>query len=304
MRDDLTTPKQRPTVASVAQDLDEVRAVLERLDQKDPARPSTSLASKWAGILGQLEVVTRNGFAEVKTKTGGEYSYRYVLESDLMEGLRPALADHGIAVFYSDEILDLKPVGDRGQMLAVVRVRLELVDADTDEHLTVQADDFAFDYGDKAARKAKTGAMRYLLLKGTLNPSDAHDDPDAEVSYMESDARPEPPTPRTAAPRPRAATSSDREPRDIRLRRTIVERANEVDEVSAQPPGSTLSSIVAELGHDLDATQDDKRLLNDDALVELGTALSAHLTTVRQQKHDGDVVEPFKVPDLTDVPFG
>jgi hypothetical protein len=260
-------------------------------------KPKT-LAGKWAAILGELEAIPRNGHAEVQTRSGGSYSYDYVLESDLMEALRPKLAAHGIAAFYSDEILSQEPIGDSSYLQTTVRVSLTLVDADNPEDVMVlTADDTAADLGDKGARKAKTGAVRYLLLKGTLNPSDALDDPDAESNVVErpAAAKPEPPKKPDRAARSRA---DSKDPRDVRLRRTIVQRANEVDEVAEQPPGSTLGAIVAELGTDLDG-------LAEDALVALGNAVAKHIAEARAAKHDGSAIPSFVVPaDVKPVPFG
>src|SRR5258708_2559699 len=97
--------------------------------------------------------------------SGGSYSYDYIEESTLMEKIRPLLAAEGVAVYYSDEILNIQ--GN----LASVRVLLTLVDGESGDSFTMHADGVGTDYGDKHVSKAKTTAMRYLLWKWFLVPS-------------------------------------------------------------------------------------------------------------------------------------
>jgi hypothetical protein len=46
-----------------------------------------------------------------RRRAARKYSYDYVTEADLMKGVRPLLAKHGIAFYYRDEILELRPKG-------------------------------------------------------------------------------------------------------------------------------------------------------------------------------------------------
>lgn len=114
-------------------------------------------------------------------RPAGSYSYAYIEESTLMEKIRPLLAEHGVAVFYSDEILNI--AGN----LAQVRVHLTLIDGDTGEQFAMYADGVGTDYGDKHVSKAKTTAMRYLLWKWFLVPSG---DVDPEAENVNREAKP------------------------------------------------------------------------------------------------------------------
>lgn len=296
------------TVKELDAALDRVRDLTERLEETRASEESRiaaaetiaalggGLAAKWAAILGKLEAIPRNGHAVIQTKSGGEYSYDYVLESDLMAELRPLLAAYGVAAFYSDEILESTSLG-QGWYETRVRVYLELVDGATQESKTLRSDDSAADYGDKAARKAKTGAVRYLLLKGTLNPSDAQDDPDASENAIER-PKGEPATQSTDRPaEARQRSTSSGGDRKQRLAKRVVDLSAEYDEISASPPGTTGDGIVAELGTDLPG-------LSEDWLVFIGQSLAKALADAQAAKHDNaDAdVAPFRVPE-TDRPI-
>jgi ERF superfamily len=146
-----------------------------------------SLAAKIAMVQKQAEVdhlakrtVTVN-IAAKGDRAAGSYSYGYIEESTLMEKIRPLLAEHGVAVYYSDEIISI--TGN----LAQVRVFLTLVDGDTGEEFQMHADGVGTDSGDKHVSKAKTTAMRYLLWKWFLVPSG---DVDPESENVQRERRP------------------------------------------------------------------------------------------------------------------
>lgn len=155
-------------------------------EEETSARPElpadAGLARKMAAIqlaanVGGLE--QRN--VRVETSTGGSYSYDYITEPTLMRVIRPLLAEYGIAVFYSDEIKTM--TGNA----ATVRVELTLVDGETGQERTMHAEGLGTDKGDKAVNKAKTSALRYLLWKWFLVPSDI--DPEEE-NVERSDKQP------------------------------------------------------------------------------------------------------------------
>lgn len=130
------------------------------------------LHSKIAHLQQTLEQVEKRGHADVSTSGGGSYSYDYILESDLMAAIRPKLGELGVAVYYSDEVVH------REDNLVSVKVTLTLADGETGETFAMSAVGDGTDKGDKAANKAKTSAMRYLLWKWMLVPSDI--DPEHE----------------------------------------------------------------------------------------------------------------------------
>lgn len=132
-----------------------------------------TLASKIAKVQLAAEVSRLpKRTVNVSISSGGSYKYDYIEESTLMEKIRPLLASEGVAVFYSDEIKDI--TGN----LARVRVTLTLVDGESGEQFEMFAEGVGTDKGDKHVNKAKTAAMRYLLWKWFLVPSDI--DPETE----------------------------------------------------------------------------------------------------------------------------
>lgn len=144
-------------------------------EETKPAEPK-GLAAKIAAIQLKAEVgKLPQRHVEVKKDGNVQYTYDYIEESTLMEHIRPLLAEHGVACFYSDEILNLN--GN----VATVRTSLTLVDGDTGEERTMRTDGMAADRGDKMVNKAKTSAMRYLLWKWFLVPS-SMDDPETEMT--------------------------------------------------------------------------------------------------------------------------
>lgn len=121
----------------------------------------SKLASKLAEIAVEIGSLPKDEHVHVQG-TSANYEYDYISEAALMDVIRPALAERGVAVFYSDEIVD------RVQNLVVVRVSLTFVDGETGEERTIVGDGEGTDKGDKAASKAKTTATRILLTKTFL----------------------------------------------------------------------------------------------------------------------------------------
>lgn len=242
------------------------------------------LYSKMAEVLGEIESIEKNGHAEVKNERGAVlYRYDYILESDLMAAVRPKLAERGIAVFYSDEIIDRD--GNR----VTIRVRLTLVDGATGERETLSADHDATDRGDKAAAKAKTSAVRYLLWKNFLVPSDL--DPEQENVEQRSDEK-------KTEPRRPAGRSGGATDRSVKLRKAIGELAGELDEVQGSPPGTAFGALTAQL----DANKGRLDDLPDDDLVWIGTELRRFVESERARGDAAPAELPRLIPDSL-IPF-
>lgn len=143
--------------------------------------PTSGLATKIAKVQKKAEVsALPKRTVSVSMRSGGSYTYDYIEESTLMEKIRPLLAEEGVAVFYSDEI---KAISGN---LATVRITLTLIDGDSGERFEMFAEGVGTDMGDKHVNKAKTAAVRYLLWKWFLVPSDI----DPERENIEREDRP------------------------------------------------------------------------------------------------------------------
>jgi hypothetical protein len=257
---------------------EERAATLERILERTFPADERTLDQRMAAVQAELEDVPRRGHADVTTKGGAKYSYDYILEADLMKAVRPLLAQHGIAVYYRDEILRY----DQGT--ATVRVILTL--RANGEAVVLEADGYAADTGDKAANKAKTNAVRYLLWKTFLQPSD--EDPEQESTSAEQAAQ---------ADRARSGSSRRREPQVTRGR--VIERighlALELDELQGKGPGATLSEL-PKLAKDATGKKYPSDVADDD-LVRIGQALAQHVAGERARKEsEGDGYVPA---DLT-----
>lgn len=251
-----------------------------------PAREPKGLAWKLAKIQGEMEDVARAGHAEVRKNGEVQYTYDYILEADLMKAVRPLLAKRGVAVFYADEIIQAPSEHDRG---TIVRVTMTLVDGETLQERELRADGYAIDYGDKGANKAKTSAVRYILWKTFLQPSD--EDPEQETQDRETAAQ------RHAADAARAGATRRRSGPD---KGQLIQRINqltvELDEVQGKKAGKNLEEIGdrVQIDHGKPIPE-----LEPDQLVAIGKALSEHLTAERARAEtDGTsyVPEEFALP--------
>jgi hypothetical protein len=239
-----------------------------------------SLDERMAAVQLELENVPRRGHAEVKKDGVLQYEYDYITEADLMKGVRPLLAKHGIATYYSDEI-----VSNAGGMATV---RVSIVFAANGEQRIVTADGVGTDRGDKGPNKAKTAAVRYLLWKTFLQPSD--EDPEQEnVSQDEAER----------AARLRESTAARRATPQA-TRGKLVERIGqlslEADEIAGRTPGATLGAIpdLAKVAFDL--VEPYPNGASDQELVAIGTQLAQFVAAERARKEsDPDAYSPAEL---------
>ena len=115
----------------------------------------SSIYKKIGKVMKQIERIPKNGFNEY-------HKYRYVTESDLMDAIRPLLAEAGLA-FYSS-VLEQQ----RDKEFTKVKMEFVLADADTGECIKSIYWGEAQDKGDKGLYKAYTGATKYFLMKTFL----------------------------------------------------------------------------------------------------------------------------------------
>lgn len=261
---------------SYERDIERLTQALERSEQRTETfaklatrdfEDTRTLDQRIAEVQGELEDVPRRGHADVTTATGGTYSYDYILEADLMKAIRPLLAKHGVATYYSDRIVN---AGATTIVEVTIRFR-----ANGDE-IVCTAEGVGTDKGDKAANKAKTSAVRYLLWKMFLQPSD--EDPEQEnVTVAEAE--------QAQATRQRATTPAARRQGQpdtrTRLLETLTRRSIELDEVQGHPAGRTLDRLPEIARTAFPAAGDYPNGLTDAQLVEIGKALAQHLTLER-----------------------
>jgi hypothetical protein len=287
--------EETPTPAQIAQaeDVEELRQRIAQLERlvRQPGPPRT-LDERMAAVQLELEDVPRAGHARVEKEGRLQYEYDYITEADLMKGVRPLLAKHGIASYYSDEILSYT----NGS--ATVRVRLTF--AANGEERECSADGFASDRGDKGANKAKTHATRYLLWKTFLQPSD--EDPEQETtSQSEAAAAAQAREERRRASTGDGTTGRGRNTKTPEQRRgEMVQRistlAVELDDVQEMAAGTTLGRVqdAVRLAYEVALNE-----LPEPAMVKLGTELHGFLGEMRRRVEAGeDASETFELPEL------
>lgn len=115
----------------------------------------SSIYKKIGKVMQKIERIPKNGFNEY-------HKYHYVTEADLMDKIRPLLAETGLA-FYSSVLEQQKD-----KELTKVKMEFVLADADTGECIKSIYWGEAHDKGDKGLYKAYTGATKYFLMKTFL----------------------------------------------------------------------------------------------------------------------------------------
>lgn len=235
-------------------------------------RRGRTLDQRMAWVQRKLEDVPRSGHADVSTRSGANYSYDYLTEADLMIGIRPLLAEAGIAFYYSDAIVHV------GEGAAHVRIKITL--AASGEQREFTADGYSTDMGDKHVNKAKTAAMRYWLWKTFLQPNDADDGEQENVSAADAahadEAR------RRADAIRRGSTTRRTETATSGNVPTLIQRitalTTDLDEVQSKPAGRTLSQLQQDVADRYGRSMPE---LEANQLVEIGKALTAHLAAER-----------------------
>lgn len=242
------------------------------------ARRGRTLDQRMAWVQKQLEDVPRAGHAEVTMRSGGTYTYDYITEADLMKGVRPLLAKAGIAVYYSDRIVSIEG--------GMAHVAVELKLRANGEEIVLTGEGVGTDLGDKHANKAKTSAVRYLLWKTFLQPSDE----DPEQENVARDAADAANTARQPA-RPQPRTN---QPSRGRVLERVSTLAVELDEIQGRPPGATLGEIPELIRTALEnETVQYPADLTDAQLVDLANRLQRHGADERRRReNEGETYQP------------
>jgi hypothetical protein len=150
-----------------------------------------NLWDKLSAITAEVGRVPKNGFNEF-------HRYKFATESDVVEAVSKACHDHRVHISSRQKPGSVKvepaPADKDGKVKGVratvtVIVRLRNVDA-PDEVEEYEFEDHADDTGDKAIKKASTGAKKYALLLG-FNVATG-DDPDADNGKRQQPSAPAP----------------------------------------------------------------------------------------------------------------
>lgn len=130
-----------------------------------------SLVKKLVEVMACIDRIPKSGHNTF-------HNYDYTTEADVCEAVRAELAKRCVIILPS--CIDSKetPVGEKGQRVFTLKMRLTAHDGETGESLSWDMYGQGSDSLDKGAFKAITGAVKYGLLKPFLVPTG--DDPERD----------------------------------------------------------------------------------------------------------------------------
>ena len=132
------------------------------------------IAKKFVEVMKDCSHVAKNG-------TNSFHKYKYATAADVLEKVNAALTKHGIASVVATNLLGTKEVTTaKGniEQLSTVEVVVTLIDADSDETLTLKGLGSGQDAGDKSLAKAQTMGLKYAYLASLAIATS--DDPEAD----------------------------------------------------------------------------------------------------------------------------
>src|ERR1035437_4598790 len=141
--------------------------------------PKLNLRQKLIQVYNEIDHVEKAGRNE-------KQKYDFVRAADVLRSIRNAFAKFGIYAETNYDLLgtyDIKTNSGGTMHTATVKASIRLLDADSDETLTISGLGDGADSGDKGIFKAQTGATKNALRNGTLLPDVADPyamDPEAD----------------------------------------------------------------------------------------------------------------------------
>jgi hypothetical protein len=189
------------------------QALLAKLPPKEE-RPKS--------LVGKLALVTSLVGTIRKTGENKYHNYKYAKESDLVEAIRPLLAELGVWLHMTlswDESGNFRWVGhERVKIgeeatvpsLTILMIAFHFIDGETGETTPVQIfPGYGDDTSDKGAYKALTGAEKYYLMKTFLVATG--DDPEGDTRADERAAARDAVAVTVSRPRGQAAAHGGRQ---------------------------------------------------------------------------------------------
>ncbi|AUO79126.1 DNA single-strand annealing protein [Salinibacter phage M8CRM-1] len=129
-----------------------------------------------------LNVVADVGYVE-KSGRNDFHRYDYVTENDLLDAVRPGLAEQGVTVITGTSqqtVVETENKKGDPEFLTIVTTVHTFIDTETGAQITTYSQGQGTDPGDKGAYKAVTGANKYFLYKTFMIA--AGDDPEGDAS--------------------------------------------------------------------------------------------------------------------------
>jgi len=129
------------------------------------------LAKKIAQVMAAIESVPKNGRNDY-------HNYDYSTDDDVMQSVRPVMAEHNLIALPSvvDRSVERVSTGKKEsdyQLHTQITLEVTLIDGDSGQSKTMTWEGEAQDGQDKGLYKALTSAMKYWALKTFLLSADA-----------------------------------------------------------------------------------------------------------------------------------
>lgn len=165
------------------------------------AQARASLFAKMARVMSSVARVPKSG-------ENTYHHYKYATASDLVDEIRPLLAEQRIAMFISCPSVERIPLTERldrqtgeyksvNEVLTRVCLTVTFADGDTGATFAVSWHGEGQDTGDKGLYKAYTGALKYLLTDTFLISTGDDPEADEKADARNAEARPSIPEPPT-----------------------------------------------------------------------------------------------------------
>ena len=157
----------------------EVIPMEKPIPQQEGNNNMATLYKKILKVIAEAKRVPKSGYNNF-------HKYNYATESDLVESIRPILAEAKLAFF--SNVLDQFREGE------FTKVQMEFMLMDTETGCTIKSTYWGEgqDKGDKGLYKAYTGAEKYFLMKTFLIATG--DDPEGDTTADERNTSQQPPT--------------------------------------------------------------------------------------------------------------
>lgn len=186
------------------------------LERTQGVESKRSLVKKLAEVMGGMERIPKSGYNDF-------HKYRFVLESDVLDAVRKALAERHVILITSITGREFYPATPpEKQHKTVLAVKFVFIDGESGERLEFGGFGEANDGQDKGVNKAITAALKYGLLKfflmSTGDDPDQHEGqrldstPPTRQSGMDGAPRPKPAAPPPGPVRPPAPPPPARPP--------------------------------------------------------------------------------------------
>lgn len=137
-----------------------------------------TLQRRLLGVMSGVHRIPKNG-------TNAFHKYQYVMESDMVDAVRPLLVEHGVmivpSVLSSEKVERIDKAGAPKKDITRVEMNFSIYNADdASDALVMKIIGEGQDDGDKGFYKAYTGAQKYMLMK--LFMISTGDDPELDTN--------------------------------------------------------------------------------------------------------------------------